>query len=113
MILVDYDFYSCVYGGDLVPRAVFERFARRAATLLQGMILYSELVEKTEQEKVKLLLCEICDRLYREDSRCGISRESIDGYDVSYSDSEGICSIRQLVRHSLGSEGVLYRGRRL
>lgn len=113
MVLADYDFYTCVYGGDLVPRGVFERFARRAATLLQSMMVHPENVQQIDDEKMMLLLCEICDRLYREDGRYGISRESIDGYDVSYSGHEGVDDIRQLVKQSLGGDGVLYRGRRL
>ena len=88
-------------------------FARRAAVLLRSMILQPEDLKRTDDEKVRLLLCEICDRLYHEDGRRGISRESLDGYDVSYTDDAGACEIRQLVRQSLGADGVLYRGRRL
>ena len=113
MVLVDYDFYTCTYGGNLVPRSVFDGFARRAAVLLRSMILQPEDLKRTDDEKVRLLLCEICDRLYHEDGRRGISREILDGYDVSYTDDAGACEIRQLVRQSLGADGVLYRGRRL
>lgn len=113
MVLVDYDFYTCNYGGSLVPRPVFEQFARRAGVLLRSMILQPDALKQADDEKVRMLLCEICDRLYNEDGRRGISRESLDGYDVSYVEDEGACDIRRLVRQSLGNEGILYRGRRL
>lgn len=107
---VDYPFYREVYGGTEIPEAVFPPFVRRALVLLGNMIRSES--EALDAEKVKLLLCEICDNLYREDGRRGISRESLDGYDVSYCD-EASTEIRQAVRRHLGDFGVLYRGRRL
>ncbi|MGN1060068.1 MAG: hypothetical protein ACI4QW_06520, partial [Clostridia bacterium] len=110
MSCVDFDFYSCIYGGTTVPREVFGHFARRAGVLLDSMLRTEP--EASDPDRIKTVLCEICDRLYREDCRFGISQESVDGYAVSYSDSAG-SEIVQLVRQELGGTGALYRGRRL
>ncbi len=112
MVQVDYEFYSETYGGTDVPREVFDRFAYRAGVLLDSMIR----VGKTDldTDKMQRLLCEICDRLYHEDRRQGIVRESLDGYDVSYDTTVAeSCEVLQLVRQYLGGDGVLFRGRRL
>ena len=105
---VDYDFYSCNYGGMLIPREVFGLLVRRAEVLLANMVRVQTATR--EPEKLKFLLCEICDRLFREDQRAGVIRESLDGYDVTY--AEDVKSeIVQLVRRHLGDSGALYRGR--
>ncbi len=110
MLIADYTFYKDVYGGNELPEEVFSLFVRRASVLL-GNMMRAE-ADKMEDDAMKLLLCEICDSLYRQDRRQGISRESLDGYDVSYCD-EASLEIRQLVRRHLGDSGILYRGRRL
>ncbi len=110
MLIVDYTFYKEVYGGMELPEAVFPLFVRRASVLL-GNMMRTE-ADEIAEETMKVLLCEICDSLYRQDRRQGISRESLDGYDVSYCD-EASLEIRQLVRQHLGDSGILYRGRRL
>ena len=110
MLQVDYTFYRDVYGGSELPEEVFSLFVRRAGVLLGNMVRGDS--AETEEQTLKLLLCEICDSLYRQDRHQGISRESLDGYDVSYCDEASV-EIRQLVRRHLGDSGVLYRGRRL
>ncbi len=111
MVSLSYEFYQKTYGGDEIPQAVFEKYAYRAGILLDSMVRTKEKVP--DEEKTMRLLCEICDRLYDEDRRSGVSRESLDGYDVTYERDYESCEIRQVVRQYLGSDGVLFRGRRL
>ena len=111
MVQVDYEFYSKTYAGIKVPQEVFEQYAYRAGVLVDSMIRTGETV--SDIEKLKRLLCDLCDRIYDEDRRSGISRESLDGYDVSYSDTYEGCEIRQIIRQYLGGDGVLFRGRRV
>ncbi len=110
MVQVDYDFYSQIYGGTEVPQAVFEKYTYRAGVLLDSMMRVEE--NMPDSGKLSRLLCEICDRLYLEDRRLGVSRESVDGYDVTYDGGKN-CEIRQIIRQYLGDDGVLFRGRRL
>ena len=110
MFTVDYDYYSCTYGGSEIPREVFDIFANRASVLLSSMLRHDK--EQIQKSAAQHVLCEICDRLYRENGRDGISQESVDGYNVTYSGSVGH-EILQLVRQNFGESGVLYRGRRL
>lgn len=111
MVQLTYGFYSEVYGGSKVPQTVFEQYAYRAGILLGSMVRTRETT--LEADKVQRLLCELCDRLYDEDRRQGISRESLDGYDVTYDKDYENCEIRQIIRQYLGNDGVLFRGRRL
>ncbi len=110
MVTVDYHFYSGTYGGDKVPETVFQQFAYRAGILLKHMIRTGE--QMVNQEKIQWLICELCDRLYDEDRRSGIHHESLDGYDITYSEENMDGDILQIVRRYLGDDGVLYRGRR-
>ncbi|MBR7164510.1 MAG: hypothetical protein IKD21_06030 [Clostridia bacterium] len=111
MMRLNYEFYTQNYGGNKVPQAVFEQYVYRAGILLDSMIRTKETA--LDAEKTQRLMCELCDRLYDEDRRSGISRESLDGYDVTYDSDYESCEIRQIVRQYLGSDGVLFRGRRL
>ncbi len=111
VVRLDYEFYQKTYGGDKIPQTVFEQYEYRAGVLLDSMIRTKESV--LDEEKTKRLLCEIGDRLYDEDRRSGVSRESLDGYDVTYERDYESCEIRQIVRQYLGGDGVLFRGRRL
>lgn len=111
LVCLDYDFYQKTYGSEKIPQAVFEKYAYRAGVLLDSMVRVKD--EAIEEEKTKRLLCEICDRLYDDDRRSGVSRESLDGYDVTYARDYESCEIRQVVRQYLGSDGVLFRGRRV
>ncbi|MBE7034811.1 MAG: hypothetical protein E7402_01630 [Ruminococcaceae bacterium] len=108
MYTVDYGFYSDCYGGTEIPQEVFDRFSYRAGVLLDNMLCVQKGAE--EEAKIQHVLCEICDRLYREDRHFGIERESMDGYDVTYRD-EVANDIQKLVRQTLGTSGMLYRGR--
>ncbi len=109
MVCVTYDYYSCNYGGNTIPREVFDGFARRAKGMLDNMLRRKP--EKEEEENVKRVLCEICDRLYREDVHRGIKGESLDGYNVTYTEGVSDGEILRLVRRYFGDSGVLYRGR--
>ena len=110
LFTVEYPFYSEVYGGKTIPEAIFGSYVRRAEGALNHMLRQKN--KELSEESVGLLICELCDALYREDGRRGISRESIDGYDVSYYDVT-TSEVRQAVRRHLGDSGALYRGRRL
>lgn len=109
MVCVNYDFYSCTYGGTAIPREVFDGFAQRAESLLGNMLRTNK--EKCDPDKRKRVLCEICDELYRENNRKGLQRESLDGYDVTYDDCSAEGEILRLVRRHYGESGMLYRGR--
>lgn len=111
MVQLTYDFYNEVYGGSKVPQVVFEQYAYRAGILLSSMVRTQGTALETE--KLQRLMCELCDRMYDEDRRQGISRESLDGYDVTYDKDYENCEIRQIIRQYLGGDGVLFRGRRL
>ncbi len=111
MVSVTYEFYHENYGGTKVPETVFEQYAYRSGILIDSMVRAGENLSDTE--KVMRLLCELCDRLYDEDRRRGVSRESLDGYDVTYENSYENCEIRQIIRQYLGGDGVLFRGRKL
>lgn len=111
VVSLSYEFYQKTYGGDKIPQTVFEQYAYRAGVLLDSMIRTKD--KEPDAEKVERLMCELCDRLYDEDRRQGVSRESLDGYDVTYDHGYDSCEIRQVVRRCLGDDGVLFRGRRL
>ena len=111
MMHLSYEFYTQNYDGNKVPLAVFEQYVYRAGILLDSMIRTKETA--LDAEKTQRFMCELCDRLYDEDRRSGISRESLDGYDVTYDSDYESCEIRQIVRQYLGSDGVLFRGRRV
>lgn len=107
MANISYDFYSCDYGGVLIPREAFEGIVRYAEGILDNILR----VKWQETQEKGQVLCEICELIYQEEERRGIRRESLDGYDVTYSDSRTEEKILRLVRRRFGSSGVLYRGR--
>ena len=109
MVSLSYEFYGKKYGGTKIAEAVFSQYSYRAGVLLDSMVRTG--TQLSDPEKVQWLLCEICDRLYDEDRRSGVSRESLDGYDVTYESGYTDCEIRQIVKQYLGNDGVLFRGR--
>ena len=110
MAYCDYEFYSEIYCGNVVPQEEFLNLAIRATAHLKAYV--EDLEDEEICDEVKFCMCEICDLLYTADLHSGIEYERNDGYWVSYeSELNTSKRIESCVKTWLSSSGLLYRGR--
>lgn len=123
-MFADYDYYTSVYGGEVIPLAQYARSEAKAAAFI-GELTFSRVVKLPfVPEEVKQASCAGAEVFYKYDkilaelSPC-IKSETVDGYSVSFA---GTNEIRQQCRaeaedtisvylprsHSLRYRGVSY-----
>lgn len=61
-------------------------------------------------EAVKLCVCQVADSLYEGREREGIASENIDGYSVTFRESDSRRRVSDIIRKCLGNTGLLYAG---
>ncbi|MBE7022718.1 MAG: hypothetical protein E7414_05850 [Ruminococcaceae bacterium] len=110
MTEIDYNYYSEIYMGTVIPEADFAFVKNRAEMILQHAIRGASLSE-LEPDKVNRAVCEVSDYLYESHGREGFLRESLDGYDVTYDKNRSGRELINIIRRYFGDDGVLYRGR--
>lgn len=107
---VNYDYYSNVYSGNLIPEEFFAKYIKKAEHYVTGLIFGRDAGEY--EESVKLAICSVAELMYIEGSRLGISNENSDGYSVSYNDKNVMENIYEAVCVYLADSGLMYSGGR-
>lgn len=105
---IDYDYYSNVYRGNVIPVSDFKKYIRKAQCYVDGMIFGREPGDRIES--VKLAVCNVAELLWLDNSRLGISSENADGYSVSYSAADVSKNIYDAVAVYLADSGLMYAG---
>lgn len=108
MIQTDFDYYSNIYRGTLIPHTEFKKYIRKAEIYVDGLIFGREPGDR--EESVKLAMCNVAELLYLDESRYGLSAENVDGYSVSYSDGDITKNIYDAVAIYLADSGLMYAG---
>ena len=106
----EYDYYSNVYRGNVIPPEDFGKFERKARSYVDNLIFGRNTAE--HQESVKLAVCNVAELLWLEESRAGISAENSDGYSVSYGRTDMEKSIADAAAVYLVDSGLMYAGGR-
>ena len=114
MAYVDYDYYTSVYKGSVVPQSSFAATAERASEILDALT-YGRIASISVTEDIKKACCAICDSAYRYESRGDpdIQSEHVGSYSVTYHETGagGYASFsKAAARMYLAGTGLLYRG---
>lgn len=113
-MMVNYDYYSNVYYGNIVDNHKdFNRLARRASNLVDKHTFNRALIETDKDliEDIKLTICEVIDTLFQYDEIKNVSQKTNDKWSISYNNDRDLNkSVREIVRNNLLHSGLLYRG---
>ncbi len=66
--LVDYEYYSKIYGGSSIPESSFENLSVRASAYI-NKYTYNRINDDNTSEKVKDCTCEIAEFLHSQDKK--------------------------------------------
>lgn len=105
----DLFFYDDFCGGELkIPAAEFPRWERCAENeLLQ---ITGGRSADSDDECLKLCICEMAELLYAKENLGGILSESGDGYSVSYEKNHIKSALYEVAKRHLFGTNFLYRG---
>lgn len=105
---IDYDYYSNIYRGNIIPAEDHVKYLRKAEIYVQSLIFGRDPGDRSES--VKLAVCNVAELLYLDEARQGISAENVDGYSVSYAGSDVEKSIYDAAAVYLADSGLMYAG---
>ncbi|MBR6523648.1 MAG: hypothetical protein IKT39_03440 [Clostridia bacterium] len=105
---IDYDYYSNIYRGNIIPVGDHVKYLRKAESYVGSLIFGRDPGDHTES--VKLAVCNVAELLYLDESRQGITSENVDGYSVSYAESDIEKSIYDATAVYLADSGLMYAG---
>ena len=108
MVTTDFDYYSNVFRGNIIPHTDFKKYLRRAESYVDGMIFGRDPGDM--EESVKLAICSVAELIYLDELRLGISSENADGYSVSYSGGDISKNIFDAAAVYLADSGLMYAG---
>ena len=106
----EYDYYSNVYRGNVIPPEEFTKFERKARSYVDSLIFGRNTAD--HKESVKLAVCNVAELLWLDESRTGISSENSDGYSVSYTGTDIEKNIADATAVYLADSGLMYAGGR-
>ena len=113
MIYADYKFYTDSYGGKSIAEGDFPRLAAKASALIDHLT-FGRAAEHSDDERVKMCCCELCEGLSLTDGNGGMVRqsESVGSWSYTLTGSENVSEgtlARAACRAWLPAEW-LYRG---
>lgn len=118
MVSPDYDFYSHVWAGSIIPAPDFAVLIARAVNLVD----YVTGKQVDDNDDAKRAACAAAEELYllRQQSPShdpNVKSESVDGVSVSYADIDPVKNIKneeqvmyRAIQRELSGTGLLYRG---
>lgn len=84
MNYADFVYYRSDFGGRVISsESDFNSVIGKASAYIDR-ITFGRSKEKAETEEVKKAACAVCEVMYQNESRYGISSENNDGYSVTY-----------------------------
>ncbi len=108
---VTYAFYLsefCCGGEATLPSGEFDKFVKRAKLRISGLGV--NFISEFEEE-IKLCICEVAEVIYAAAKSANVKAESIDGYSVTFEDSNNINKkVKNIVVTRLANTGILYAG---
>lgn len=111
MRYAEFEFYTGVYRGSLVPSVRFDYYAGRASDFVEDMT-FSRIPQDAVPDAVKSAVCALAELEYKIDNNLILSSESVGGMSVSYAVGTVEPSIlrKNILKTYLASTGLLYRG---
>lgn len=127
--IVDYDYYSDVYGGSSIPESSFDKYSINASSKVNHYTS-NRINESILNDNIKNTICELADVLYRQDlliektenDTKEISSETVGPHSVSYTSksnvqAQRIMSTEELEKkcysicyEKLANTGLMFRG---
>lgn len=108
-MIADLFFYSEFCGGNLkIPAAEFERWERCASGELSRITGGKS--NASNDECIKICVCEMAELLYQEMLQGGIASENNDGYSVTYKNGDSKAKLISIAKRHLSGTDYLYRG---
>lgn len=117
MVKVDFLFYQEEYAGTIIPDETSLKQPLLKANMYLSQMLCED-VEGSEEELVKLCLCEVAELIYQDSivrQEYGgrqVQSENTDGYSVAYISDESSLETRvhRVIDRYLSHTGLLYMG---
>ena len=105
----DLFFYDEFCGGELkIPVAEYPRWERCAENEL--LRITGGKSADSDDERLKICICEMAEILYTKENLGGILSESTDGYSVSYEKNNIKSALYEVAKRNLSGTNFLYRG---
>lgn len=113
--MVDYNYYRGVYGGVSVSDVIqFNRLSREALSMLNYYTFNrcSLVTDEKLIDKIKLTICYLVDKLYKDERSENIASSSIEGVSVSYFKPGEVnsSSAYEIIRRELLGTGLTTNG---
>lgn len=105
MVYADYEYYTDIYKGSILTKALFEAYSDKAQCYIDYITLGR--AEFNLNENVKKAVCAAAESLYLHAGKRGIISENTDGYSVTYSNDERN-DVIEAVKMYLVNTGMFY-----
>lgn len=91
MMYADYKFYTEIYGGRSIAEGDFPRLAAKSSALIDHLT-FGRAAEHSDDERLKMCCCELCESLALTDGNGGMVRqsESVGSWSYSLGGSENV-----------------------
>lgn len=112
--MLEYSFYTEIYGGKNIPEGDWKRVSLKAEQLLNSYTFGHLSGGWDGSELVKLISCAMCEMselIYADEKRSGKASENNDGYSVSYETGKSLeSSLYTVACVYLGDTWLMYAG---
>lgn len=109
--MIDYFYYTCVYGGKLLEEEDFLRLRGRAQRYVEGLLRPS--FRRGWCEEARFAACAAAEAIYREEQRQAgetIRSERVGRHSVSYLQAQKTDGLYAAAARWLEPAGLIYRG---
>lgn len=112
MINTDYQFYTDIFKGTIIPDVyAFESAVIEASAYIEYITMGNVSKLKTIPDKVHMAVCAVAEVIYNESQQGSISSESVGNHSVSYNTNRDFENNKAYkARLYLAGTGLLYRG---
>lgn len=127
--LIDYNYYSKVYGGSSIPESSFDKYSTKSSSQI-NLFTSNRITDDNITESIKNAVCEVAELIYNqemlvnkiEDDSKEVASESVGPHSKSYVNKSNLKSQRILTKEELNKEcyricythisstGLMFRG---
>ena len=127
--LIDYNYYSKVYGGSSIPESSFDKYSTKSSSQM-NLFTSNRITDDNITESIKNAVCEVAELIYNqemlvnkiEDDSKEVASESVGPHSKSYVNKSNLKSQRILTKEELNKEcyricythisstGLMFRG---
>lgn len=127
--LIDYNYYSKIYGGSSIPESSFNKYSTKSSSQI-NLFTSNRITDDNITESIKNAVCEVAELIYNqemlvnkiEDDTKEVASETVGPHSKSYVNKSNLKSQRILTKEELNKEcyricytyisntGLMFRG---